>query len=300
MRVLLESIYEGGPLKPVVSVVIASYNQQSTIERCLESVLNQKTKIPYEIIVVDSSSNGAADIAKSFVPRIKLISCKQRTSWGAARNIGIERAKGSIIAFTDSDCVVSDNWIEEICKAHKNYSVVGGTIGNGNPGNFIGWGIFLTEFGEFTANETRIVPNLPGCNVSYRRSVFSEYGLFTSTQWSGFGDDFMFNARIKKKILYSKDITIAHINKTNIANILRHVFEQGKADARAIKKTPQLPGQKLIKLKFLIPSLFFYRFRDIGRRAILAKNTGIFFLASPLIALNLISWNIGFFKGALS
>lgn len=287
-------------MNPLVSVVIASYNQESTIKACLESLTNQKTIIPFEVIVVDSSTNGAASMARSFVPRIKLIRRDQRTSWGSARNIGIKRAKGDIIAFTDTDCIVSDDWVEEICKAHKNYSVVGGSVKNGNPGNLLGWALFLMEFGEFAVNKTRIVANLPGCNVSYKKSVFAEYGNLPANQWSGLGDDFMFNARIKEKILYSNKITVAHVNKTNLSNILRHAFNQGKADAYAIKRTPELPGQIFMKRKFLIPFLFFYRFIAIGWRSIRSKNAGIFLIASPLIALNVFSWNLGFLKGAAS
>jgi glycosyltransferase involved in cell wall biosynthesis len=299
MSLLLESIYEGGSLKPAVSVVIASYNQQSTIKGCLQSVLNQNTRIPYEVIVVDSSTNDAAIIAKSFVPRIKLISRKQRTSWGAARNIGIKRSKGEIIAFTDTDCLVSGNWIEEICKAHKNYSVVGGPVRNGNPGNLIGWMLFLMEFGEFAVSKTMMMKNLPGCNVSYKKSVFTEYGILPANQWSGLGDDFIFNARIKEEILYSKNVNVAHINKTNMAGILRHAFEQGKADARAIRGTPELPGRIFVKRKFLIPFLIFYRLIAIGCRAFHSKNFGVFLLVSPLVALNIFSWNAGFLKGAV-
>lgn len=139
----------GGRIKPVVSVVIPSYNQEKTINKCLESVLCQKTKVPYEVIVVDSSTNNAARIAKSFVPRIKLIRRRQRTSASAARNIGIEHAKGDVVAFTDTDCIVSNSWIENICKDQKSHRVVGGPVTNGNPRSLFGWVLFLVEFGEF-------------------------------------------------------------------------------------------------------------------------------------------------------
>jgi glycosyltransferase involved in cell wall biosynthesis len=286
-------------MKPLVSVVIPSYNQESTIKSCLESVLAQKTGIPYEVIVVDSSANNAAKIAERFVPNITLARRKNRTSWGSARNAGLKIAKGEIVAFTDTDCIVGDNWVEDIWKAHKGYDVVGGPIENGNPGNLFGWMPFLMEFGEFAVKRSKIVSNLPGCNVSYKRRLFRRYGQFPANQWSGFGDDFLFNVRIKEKMLYSDKIIVSHINKTKIRQILHHASEQGKADARAIKLSPRLPGQLLVKWKFLIPLLFFYRFVAIGWRAVRSGNFMIFLLVSPLVALNVFSWNIGFLKGAL-
>lgn len=283
---------------PTISVVIASYNQAQTIKSCLQSVLKQKTKVKYEVIVVDSSSNGAYRIAKSFVPHIKLIRRNRRTSWGKGRNIGIDASKGRIIAFTDTDCIVSDKWIENIYRAHKSYHVVGGPVLNGNPWNIFGWILFFMEFVEFTSFKTRIVSNLPGCNTSYKRSVFSKYGYFPANQWSGLFDDFLFNAQIKEKILYSKDITVAHINKTNFFHILKHAFEHGRVDAIG-RKTSTLPGQFLFKYKFLIPLLLFYRYLAIGYRALRSKHFLIFILSSPLLLICLLSWTLGFFKGAL-
>jgi len=282
---------------PEISIVVASYNQKRTIKSCLDSLINQTTSLKYEIIVIDSSTNEAYRIAKSFVPKIKLIRRNNRTSWGQGRNIGIKLARGGIIAFTDTDCIVDEDWIDNLYKAHKKYDVVGGRIINGNPRNLIGWALFLIEFGEFTLPKNRIVSNLPGCNISYRQSIFSKYGNFPAHQWSGLGDDFMFNVQIKEKKLYSKNITVAHVNKTNLFQILKHIFAEGQADAATRKKTPKLSGQVILKYKFLIPLLLFYRFFAIGRRAYLSRNFPIFILISPLVAVCILIWNIGFFKG---
>ncbi len=45
-----------------LSVVIASYNSKKTIEDCLNSLKNQNTTQPFEVIVIDSSTDGAADL----------------------------------------------------------------------------------------------------------------------------------------------------------------------------------------------------------------------------------------------
>jgi glycosyltransferase involved in cell wall biosynthesis len=249
--------------------------------------------------VVDSSDNNAARIAKSFVPRIKLVRCRRKTGASDARNIGIMRAKGDIIALTDTDCVVGSDWIEIIHQTQKTHCVAGGPVINGNPRDLLGWVPFLMEFGEFAVRKSRFISNMPTCNISYKRRIFYEYGYFPSNQLSGLGDDFVFNAQINEKLFFSDKIIVAHLNKTNPVQILRHAREQGKADAQAIKLSPQLSGQLLIKWKFLIPLLFFYRFVAIGWRAVRSGNFMIFFLVSPLVAFNIFSWNIGFLKGAL-
>ncbi|MEJ5283467.1 MAG: glycosyltransferase family 2 protein [Brevinematales bacterium] len=86
------------------SVVIPTYNRESTIYRCISSVLNQ-TFQDFEIIVVDDCST---DLTKELVlsipdSRIKFIESAEKSGAQRARNIGIKESKYSWIAFLDSD-----------------------------------------------------------------------------------------------------------------------------------------------------------------------------------------------------
>lgn len=102
-----------------ISVVIPAYNGERTLSRCLDSVLNQTYK-DYEIIVVDNNSTDRTkDIIKEFQiikgEKVKYVFEGYR-SRGAARNSGVKAAKYEIIAMTDMDCVVPDNWLFELTK----------------------------------------------------------------------------------------------------------------------------------------------------------------------------------------
>lgn len=90
-----------------ISVVIPAYNREKTIEKCLESVINQ-TYPCYEIVVVD---DGSTD---STIRKIEELNCmkvrvlrQNHKGAQAARNYGIKEAKGDYIAFLDSD----DEWL---------------------------------------------------------------------------------------------------------------------------------------------------------------------------------------------
>jgi glycosyltransferase involved in cell wall biosynthesis len=97
-----------------ISVIVPFYNSRNTIKACAEALLGQSYPAEnYEIIMVDNNStDGSADIVK-FFPRICLLSEPEQGAY-ASRNRGIEIAKGSIIAFTDSDCVPSRDWLRTI------------------------------------------------------------------------------------------------------------------------------------------------------------------------------------------
>lgn len=107
-----------------ISVVIPTYNREKTIQKTLESVLNQ-TCLPLEIIVVDDgSTDSTIDIVKEIKREntmVRLIRMKRNRGAQAARNIGIKAAKGEWIAFLDSDDEWTSDRIEVCRKIYKEY-----------------------------------------------------------------------------------------------------------------------------------------------------------------------------------
>jgi succinoglycan biosynthesis protein ExoO len=93
------------PLRaPEVSVVIAAYNVEATIERALRSALDQEG-VAVEIIVVNDDSTDGTRAAVSGIddPRVKIIDCPANAGPGAARNAGIAAAAAPWIAILDGD-----------------------------------------------------------------------------------------------------------------------------------------------------------------------------------------------------
>ena len=90
-----------------ISVIIPSFNREKTIERCLDSVINQ-TYPAFEIIVVDDGSEDQTlnIIKEKYVNRVRVISQNHKGAQ-AARNKGIKAACGEYISFLDSD----DEWV---------------------------------------------------------------------------------------------------------------------------------------------------------------------------------------------
>ena len=113
------------PEPPVmISVVIAARNEEKTIGRCLQSLLNQEYPAnQFEILVVDDHSTDAtASIADEVGKgRVRVLSLKDYTG-GRPENsykkraieAGIAQATGSLIVTTDADCTAGPHWLESI------------------------------------------------------------------------------------------------------------------------------------------------------------------------------------------
>jgi glycosyltransferase involved in cell wall biosynthesis len=93
---------------PPVTIVIPAFNRAATIRASVESVLRQ-SRGDFELLVVDdASTDGTAEIVAGMTdPRLRLVRHAANGGAGAARNTGIREARGTWIAFQDSD----DEWL---------------------------------------------------------------------------------------------------------------------------------------------------------------------------------------------
>jgi glycosyltransferase involved in cell wall biosynthesis len=89
-------------------VVIPAYNRAATIAAAIESVLRQ-TYPDFELVVVDDGSTDGTLAAAAAVrdPRVRLVAAPRNLGAAGARNLGVEEARGTWVAFQDSD----DEWL---------------------------------------------------------------------------------------------------------------------------------------------------------------------------------------------
>ena len=96
-----------------VSVIVPAYNAAGSIGQCLESLLSQSyPKDLYDVIVVDDGSTDETGVIVRQYPVVYLHQTNQGPA--KARNKGAEKAQGEIVLFTDSDCIATPDWIEEM------------------------------------------------------------------------------------------------------------------------------------------------------------------------------------------
>lgn len=103
-----------------LSIVIPAYNAEKTIEKCINSLICQKTKFNYEIIVVnDGSSDKTKEILETFDDKHLKVLHIENGGVANARNVGIKESHGRYLAFVDSDDYVEDGYIDKLMEPTK-------------------------------------------------------------------------------------------------------------------------------------------------------------------------------------
>jgi glycosyltransferase involved in cell wall biosynthesis len=100
----LSGIVSGSMTKPILSVLIDTYNHERYIEQAVVSAIEQDFPTSdYEIVVVDDgSTDRTAEIVGKFAPRVRLLS-KKNGGQASAFNAGFAGLSGDIVAFLDGD-----------------------------------------------------------------------------------------------------------------------------------------------------------------------------------------------------
>jgi GT2 family glycosyltransferase len=233
----------GENMKSFVSVIVPTFNSEKTIRDCLRS-LSQQT-IPHEIIVVDG---GSRDRTLSFIPNNVLVVLAPGNQ-AHAMNAGLNEARGSLVAFLDSDCVAPPKWLETMVKYSKSEVAVGsGNIVNPKDslfsrltwramGSLVGCG-GTTHARNFS--HPRPLRLAPSYNSLYFKEVLLELGGFDATL--GGGEDVDMGERLLKKgyaIVYVPGAEVWHRGKESVASFFRQMRGFGWSRGSLCKKNPR-------------------------------------------------------------
>jgi glycosyltransferase involved in cell wall biosynthesis len=162
---------------PRFSVVIPAYNEAELLGSCLDSLLAQDFRDPYEIIVVDNNSTDAtADVARS---RGVTVVHEPRPGVCSARQCGTTAARGEIVVSTDADTTFGGDWLSRIDRAFRDDPA---RIAVAGPCRFADppwWGrayaAVLFAIVSLVARLTGRVLYVTATNIAFRKSEWPGY-----------------------------------------------------------------------------------------------------------------------------
>jgi len=179
--------------KPVLSVIVCTYNREKYIGECLKRLANQTIdKSKYEVIVVNNCSTdntqNVIDRAVKAYPEIDFrLFLEEKQGLTFARNLGIQKSRGSILSFIDDDAFANQHFCEKIIiffDSHPHASALGGKISPVYESVEPKWMskyllplVAAVDFGK--QNRLYKGTKFPlGANMAFRKSIFGRYGVF--------------------------------------------------------------------------------------------------------------------------
>ena len=98
------------------SVIVPVYNAQSTLERCLDSLVKQKRSDVEVLVINDGSQDGSSKICRSFAEKFPCIKLFEKANGGvsSARNLGLDNMHGEYVLFVDSDDYVGTDYFSTL------------------------------------------------------------------------------------------------------------------------------------------------------------------------------------------
>jgi cellulose synthase/poly-beta-1,6-N-acetylglucosamine synthase-like glycosyltransferase len=226
-----------------VSVIVPAYNAAATLEQCLAAQCAQNfPRDEFEIIVVDDGSTDAtAEIAARFSPA-RLI-CGEHRGAAAARNLGAREAHGDWLLFTDADCEPTEHWIETLCAAFADASVVGAKGTYRTRQRELVARFVQLEYEEKYARMRRAqtIDFIDTYSAAYRRDVFLANGGFDESFPSASVEDQEFSFRLAEQghtMVFAPDAVVYHRHVATLEAYARRKFRIGYWKVRVHRRHP--------------------------------------------------------------
>lgn len=228
---------------PKVSVVVCNYNGAETLDETLRSLLVLDYP-DYEIVYVDDgSTDRSLEIARRHEPRIRIIA-EENKGLSAARNVGAREAKGSIVAYTDSDAYADPDWLFHLVQTleSRDAAAVGGP--NLTPASD---GLVAQFIALCPGNPTVVLKDnveadhIAGVNMAFRRDILLGIGGFDPVHRKA-GDDVDICWRIEDAgytLVYSPTAIVWHHRRPSVRRYVRQQLGYGEAENQLERKYPE-------------------------------------------------------------
>lgn len=247
---------------PIFTVVVPTYKDTQYLLGCLRCLLYQSIDPSmYEIRIVNNDTSVCFERLKTIILNSTLGSTvnvyvhneKKRGSY-AARNCGIRYSLGTMIAFTDSDCLPSKYWLENAYKYfldHPESSFIAGKISFffqkslPNPYEYLDSSLKLNQ-------ESYSQRGLAAtANLVVKKDIFSRIGFFDDTLLSGGDMDFTSRGSSKGfSIDYVPSVLIFHPARNDLEGILIKMLRVSRSK---VVKYKMMNESKYDFLRFVPP-----------------------------------------------
>jgi GT2 family glycosyltransferase len=244
-RSTLQSIYikeERAIEAEFVSIIVPTFNGERRISACLHALSRQITRREFEILVVD---DGSTDSTAAVVKRFAGVRLIRQANAGpaAARNRGAREARGSILLFTDDDCIPEPNWMDAMLAPFGDPEVVGAK------------GVYRTQQSSVIARFVQIeyedkyrlmarerdIDFVDTYSAGFRRDRFLQIGGYDTSFPVACAEDVELSYRMAVrgwKMKFVPDAIVYHTHPDQLGSYLRKKYKFAYWRMLAVRKNP--------------------------------------------------------------
>lgn len=241
---------------PHVSVIVPVRDRRALVQKLLDALARQSYR-DFEVVIVDDGSTDGADVLAAAETRFSTRVVRSDGSGAvAARTRGVAESTGEVLAFTDSDCEPSAEWLASgVAAVADNHDVVMGRTVSAAPRRLLERSLTAEDNGLY-----------PTCNVFYRRAAFDRAGGFdpnasarlgfrpgARAKGLGFGEDTVLGWRVRRdgSAAFAPDAVVAHaVFPPDLRDHFSRTLQAGAFPA-LVKEVPELRTTFLSRRVFL-------------------------------------------------
>lgn len=225
---------------PSVSIIVASLNNESTIEECLHSILSQDyPKHLLEVLVVDGgSTDSTAKIAENY--HVQLVS--NRLNVPAAYNWASTKVKSEVLGFIDADAKIEANWLKKLVADLNDSKVAaaGGNIATWNRDQLVPRCIGY-ELSSRYSRLPREVKRLATMNLLLKKKVLEEIGGFDENLSTQYDTDIGYRiTSAGYRIVFDQNALCFHFHRSTLGKFFTQQYKYGQNTWKLYWKHPSL------------------------------------------------------------
>ena len=250
-----------------ISLYIAAYNAEKTIEKSVKSILQQTLK-PKEIIVInDCSTDKTLSLLKKF-NQIKIINNKKNYGLAKSRNIALKYSKYDLLASIDSDVICKKNWLETLFNTmvKKKADLIGGKLIDKyikEPANHWRSYYLKQNWGDKQINNPQFIF---GANFLLNKKKIKNLNIKYNETFRTNGEDVNFSKVLKSKncnLYYEPRAICYHYQFDDVISLSRRYWRYSYYGA-GLKKLTLTRLIRLILRQTKV--LFYWMYRDLLKK----------------------------------
>lgn len=216
--------------KQTISILVPCYNEEKTIQKCVESWLDQTYPADEVIIVNDCSTDNSLEILKKFGDKITIIDLPQNTgNKSFVQEEGLRHIKTDIFIATDADTIMDRNFVERVRLAFQDKTVQ--AFAGYVKSLKCNWLTACREIDYIVGQdlhkmaqyEIKFLLVIPGCAGAFRTEMFRKYIMFDHDTLT---EDLDFTYKINRlglNIFYDREAVVYTQDPSNLKSYINQI-----------------------------------------------------------------------------